>query len=354
MRLGDVGIINVRGSFEFLFNICHSANHRINEQGVPKNFKQLRIRQTDIQEHSEFNGESSISSSSITNSSLVFLESIPIPFILINYDSGLRFESSASEGAILAMPVGAISEDVAKIITFKKYALIHAEDWYRYIISCGRDVKNGDVRLVTGYHKSSHWCIATFANSTENDSQPFHLEFNHVTETNIGKVYEWRHSGTAQVRTGPGPQEDLDPDHKGRTYRNQSLFGRMICATLQENIWNELAEEFDKIEIDGDSTDGDATDDNPGPSNQGPTGSRRTNSSTTPSTSTSAHAPGQRSLAMIDNISTDPVIRSVSDSHQETTFVRNFTSDVFRKSLKSSVACSPIILPIPLIRCYWR
>ena len=76
MRFGDVGIINMRGSFEFLFNICHPADDPINDQRVPKNFEQLRIHPTDIQEHSEFNGESYVSSSSIRNSSLVFLESI--------------------------------------------------------------------------------------------------------------------------------------------------------------------------------------------------------------------------------------------------------------------------------------
>ncbi|KAF8804957.1 hypothetical protein BYT27DRAFT_7048319, partial [Phlegmacium glaucopus] len=30
MQVGDVGIINTRGSFELFFNICHPANHPIN------------------------------------------------------------------------------------------------------------------------------------------------------------------------------------------------------------------------------------------------------------------------------------------------------------------------------------
>jgi hypothetical protein len=225
------------------------------------------------------------------------------------------------------MPVGAISEDVANVLTFKKYASTHAEHWYRYIIkSRGREVENGNVRLVTGYHKTSRWCIATFSDSTANE-QPFHLEFNGVTETNMGKMYEWNHSGTAQVRTGPGAQEivDLGPGHEGRPFQNQSLFGRTISATLKEDIWNELAEECDRVEI----VDG-SMDDAPESSNQGPTGSRRANSSTTPSTSASANAPGQRTLAMINNISTHPAIRLVSDFHQETTLVRNFISNIFR------------------------
>ena len=224
------------------------------------------------------------------------------------------------------MPVGAISEDVTNVLTFKKYASTHAEHWYRYIKSCGRDVKNGDVRLVTGYHKTSRWCIATFSDSTANE-QPFHLEFNHVNETNVGKMYEWKHSGTAQVRTGPGAQEikDLDPGHEGRSYQNQSLFGRTISATLKEDIWNELAEEFDKIEIDDDPMD-----DAPESSNQGSMGSRRANSSTTFSTSASANTLGQRTLAMTNNISRDLAIRLVSDFHQKTTLVRNLISNIFR------------------------
>ena len=122
-------------------------------------------------------------------------------------------DSSASEGAILAMPVGAISDDVTNVLTLKKYASTHAEHWYRSIKSRGRDVENGDVRLVTGYHRTSRWCIPTFSDSTANE-QPFHLEFNHVTETNMGKMYEWKHPGTAQVRTGPGVQEMED---RGKT-----------------------------------------------------------------------------------------------------------------------------------------
>ncbi|KAF8802926.1 hypothetical protein BYT27DRAFT_7341153 [Phlegmacium glaucopus] len=301
MRIGDVGIFKNRGSFEFFFNICHPANHRINRQGVPKNFKQLQIQPTDIQEHSEFNGpDSYISSSSIKNS------------------SGLKFESSASEGAVLAMRVGAISEDVRNEAIFRKYASIHAEDWYRYINNIrGCGAKNGDVRLVSGYHKTSDWCIATFAESTAKQN-PFFLEFNPVTETNVGK---WKHSGTAEVRTGPGAQEieslrKGDPDHKRKTYQNQSLFGRTISATLGEHIWNKLAAESE-VEIDDDSIDGASPASES--SNQGSIGSARTNSSTMPSTSASENVPGQRTaLATIDNISIDPAMTLASVSHQET------------------------------------
>ena len=228
------------------------------------------------------------------------------------------------------MPVGAISEDVRNEAKFRKYASIHAEDWYRYINNiCGCDAKNGDVRLIIGHHKTSRWCIATFADSTANQN-PFLLEFNHVTETNVGKMYEWKHSGTAEVRTGPGVQEieDLrDADHERTCYQNQSLFGRTISATLGEKAWNKLTAESGVVEIDDDSMD----DAFPESSNQGSTGSRPSNSSTTPSTFTSANAPGQcTTLSTINNLSIDPAMRLDIICHQEIALVRYFVPNIFR------------------------
>ena len=65
MLLGDVGIIDPRGMFDLLFNICLPANHPLNRNKVPENFSQLSIDAEDIQEYSEFEGESYLSSASI-------------------------------------------------------------------------------------------------------------------------------------------------------------------------------------------------------------------------------------------------------------------------------------------------
>ena len=68
MLLGDVGIIDSRGMFDLLFNICLPANHPLNRSKVPENFSQLSIDAEDVQEYSEFEGESYLSSASIKKS----------------------------------------------------------------------------------------------------------------------------------------------------------------------------------------------------------------------------------------------------------------------------------------------
>ena len=150
------------------------------------------------------------------------------------------------------MPVGSNSEDVGNQGRFRKYASFHAENWYRYVnITRERDAKNGDVRLVIGYDKTSLWGIATFSDSTEEDSVL--LEFQPVDETSVGRTYEWKHSGTAEVRSGPGAKEveDLrrgDSEQGGQPYENQCLFVRTLNVTLGDKTWAKLAGEFGEIE----------------------------------------------------------------------------------------------------------
>ena len=70
----------------------------------------------------------------------------------------LSFRFSGSEGAILIMPEGAVSEDLENLRGFREYASANMKMWYRYIISTrGREVKNGDVRLVIGCDKATSW-----------------------------------------------------------------------------------------------------------------------------------------------------------------------------------------------------
>lgn len=48
--IGDVGIITPDGAFDFLFSICHPANHPINCNGVPDDFEPLKLNYLDIHE----------------------------------------------------------------------------------------------------------------------------------------------------------------------------------------------------------------------------------------------------------------------------------------------------------------
>lgn len=165
--------------------------------------------------------------------------------------SELAFESTASEGAVLTMPVGSNSEDVGNMIRLRKYAKTHAGSWYKHVIlDRGREVKNGDVRLVTGYDKTSAWGMAAFANS-EGPYDPLHMRFTaSKIDPKYGKTYSWECSGIAEVRAGPGVKEmealrTNHSDPEGTQYENQCLFIRTLNIMFQKDVWQQLKTECD-------------------------------------------------------------------------------------------------------------
>ncbi|KDR67729.1 hypothetical protein GALMADRAFT_30303, partial [Galerina marginata CBS 339.88] len=146
--IGDVGTITEFGGFDFLFNICLDRDDPINPPNLPENFTTLSIPELDIHQYSEFPGGSYLSSASMRK-------------------SGLVFESTASEGAVLTMPVGSKSEDLLYKSAIRTYVSTYAQDWYMYANNVrGREAKNGDIRVVVGLDKTTAWGMATFSNST--------------------------------------------------------------------------------------------------------------------------------------------------------------------------------------------
>ncbi|KAF8901521.1 hypothetical protein CPB84DRAFT_961631 [Gymnopilus junonius] len=155
ISIGDVGIITFDGGFDFLFNICLPKGHPVNPPNLPDIFTTVEMSSRDIRQYTIFRGESYLSSASIKKS----LQQGGV--------SSLIFESSASEGAILAMPAGSNSAQLLNIGLFRKWVIAHAEDLYKYVNdTCGREAKNGDVRIVTGFDKTTKWGMATFSNTS--------------------------------------------------------------------------------------------------------------------------------------------------------------------------------------------
>lgn len=165
---------------------------------------------------------------------------------------GTTFQSSASEGAILAMPQGAYSEDLANVSRFRQYLSANAESWYKYVNNVrGREARNGDVRLVVGCDKTSSWGMATFKDST---ARNFHLKFKPTDENGSGRTYEWEYSGTIEARVGPDPKdmEQLrttnNSGHSG-VYHNLCLFVRTLNATLRDDVWQGLGFDFETSRV---------------------------------------------------------------------------------------------------------
>ena len=170
--------------------------------------------------------------------------------------SDIVFESSASEGAILTMPRGARSEDLRNKATFREYAAANIANWYRYANGPrGLEAKNGEVRLVVGFDKTTSWGIATFANQTQQNS--CRLKFGRSEEDSASTTYTWsqlEYSGVADVKAGPDSDEidelRIHSDPSDVQFKNQCLFVRTLNATLADDIWANIHSTSGSIPVD--------------------------------------------------------------------------------------------------------
>jgi hypothetical protein len=138
------------------------------------------------------------------------------------------------------MPRGARSWDLRNLATFRKYAAANAADWYKFVNGpCGREAKNGDVRLVVGFDKATSWSIATFANERQQNS--CHPKFGPFEGDS---TYVWEYPGVAEVGAGPDSDENdelrMDSDPPDVQFENQCLFVRTLNVTLADDVWADI------------------------------------------------------------------------------------------------------------------
>jgi len=210
-------------------------------------------------EFDEFKPGSYLASASIENSQSESDGQSVAPYrfmcprvIDVNIPRGLVFVSSASEGAILTMPEGAVAFDLDNTSAFRDYVAANVEKWYKYVNGVrGREAKNGDVRLVIGCDKTTSWGMASLANVTQH--KVCQLKFRATGDSNANSTkpsYTWDYSGMAEVRVGPEIKEinalrnsddpfDATPP-SDEEFRNQCLFIRTLNATLNDEAWKEL------------------------------------------------------------------------------------------------------------------
>ncbi|KAF8802560.1 hypothetical protein BYT27DRAFT_7244602 [Phlegmacium glaucopus] len=254
IRIGDVGIITHSGAFSFLFNICLSHDDPVNPRVLPENFAPISppIEAIDIERFSVFDPDSHLASASIERSQTSDISFLCIEGIKF---SGIVFNSSASEGAILTMPQGAKSEDLGNSAAFRDYAAANIADWYKFVNGRrGREAKNGDVRLVVGFDKTTSWGIATFANqSTQNNCR---LRFGPSERAGLASAgtYAWgEYSGVAEVKAGPGSNNNelrRDSDSPDVRFENQCLFVRTLNVTLADDVWVNIHSSLGSVHVD--------------------------------------------------------------------------------------------------------
>ncbi|KAF4617390.1 hypothetical protein D9613_006177 [Agrocybe pediades] len=232
VSIGDVGTVTRSGSFSFLFNICLPADHPVNRNLVPEGFKPIypAVDPCDIREIHEFMPMDYISTDCIrklANDSDDPTSNAPL----------ISFQVQEGDGSVVVMPEGAISQDLENVSKFRSYAASNLENWYRYAnVTRGREIENGELRLVIGCDKTTSWAIA--AVPRQNQVTTLHLRTARDNQRYPFLPYSWDSSGFGQARAGPTKYRNPKDADNTPPKLDQCLFVRTMNLKLGINEWS--------------------------------------------------------------------------------------------------------------------
>ena len=140
------------------------------------------------------------------------------------------FKCLSDEGAVLALPKGAIVYEAGNRRSFKMHASRHALSWYERVLNDGIDISNGSVYLVTECTKSTDWGIAVFyARSRANHNLRFIAD---------GESYKWDYRGNVEARIGSQSTDTMTVSDGWEP--NQCIFLRGYKIMLRPDLWEKL------------------------------------------------------------------------------------------------------------------
>lgn len=174
-----------------------------------------------------------------------------LPYSLYSSDVTLRrkttLKSSAAEAAVLMMPEAVQLSVLQNIAPFREYIRTNLKSWYKFVqLDLGREINNGEIRVVYGCRKSAAFGIATVSHTGRQNASTeltFSIDSSWIEIT--GCKYRWHYGGFAEVKAGPSLKEIRDIlDQRGaRTYDtiiNQCLFVSTIDMPLPEAEWKSI------------------------------------------------------------------------------------------------------------------
>ncbi|KAJ7592795.1 hypothetical protein C8J56DRAFT_885889 [Mycena floridula] len=203
-RIGDVGIITRDGGFDFLFNICHKADHPIHIRGVPPSFDPIDPATLELDErHGFHNPKTDITTQNIRKTDIEFglsiADNVTSPGAVVGFEFHVAL--SSSEGAILMLPDGASRMDLHNRKPFYEMACQNATAWYQYATETrGRMISDDSLYLVTGCDKCTSWGVAAFSETFGAVSSTLKL-----IATSVGGAlsYSWQKPTSVAARSGP-------------------------------------------------------------------------------------------------------------------------------------------------------
>ncbi|KJA28706.1 hypothetical protein HYPSUDRAFT_33041 [Hypholoma sublateritium FD-334 SS-4] len=250
INIGDVGIITSSGAFSFLFNVCQPLNHPFNILGLPDGFVPMELKSTDVCEFQDLMPGSYLASATIKK-----VQNSP-------EFTGMTFETSAAEGAVLTAPEGSRAMDLQTNRRFHAYAEANVESWYRYVNGPrGIDVKNGELRLVVGCDKVTSYGTAVLSNISQQRINFLKFGINDRDAASLERLsgstprYCWESSGLTECRVGPDPaevaelrQDDNSNAATGGKYRNLCIFVRTLNPRLKDEVFAAITHEIEAVE----------------------------------------------------------------------------------------------------------
>ena len=84
---------------------------------------------------------------------------------VVPLSGGLSFRCSRQQGAVLAMPNEALSQDALNRRIYRNYMIENCERWLAFSEQRGLDLRIEDIVLVTGCDLTATWTVAAFTNS---------------------------------------------------------------------------------------------------------------------------------------------------------------------------------------------
>ncbi|KAF5324223.1 hypothetical protein D9619_011278 [Psilocybe cf. subviscida] len=290
VRVGDVGFLTLDGGFSFLFNILHEKTDAINKlMQLPDNF--VTFTPNDVDQFKDANAGGLLAGE-----------------LVLRVDSGddrskTVIQSSAAQAAALMLPEPVYVSRARRLAHFKEYVCKHLPSWYSFAKrDLGLEIRNGELRVVSGCRKSAGFGIATVSNSAGASTE---LTFT-VGDDDRGCKYHWHYRGHAETKAGPSLDENVDVlDFDGIRHQgpiiNQCLFIETVDTALSQHEW-------EKIEIivpvsASDSNHLSSSPSNPPTSYRGPIlGSSNSNISPQGQGADTSHSQDTSALALHDDI----------------------------------------------------
>ncbi|KAF8900924.1 hypothetical protein CPB85DRAFT_1324752 [Mucidula mucida] len=225
MLIGDLILRSPKGYVSYLWNVTLPSDDLRNIRG-PRGFQHLVLdAATDISVNPERFPPCSIFCSE--------------PFITEHLDAPhkLRVTSTASEGAIFALPLGGASYECTPsgLLKLRDFALQHGIHWHEYVSGgLGSDWTNGLMCLVTGCEKTRYWASAFYMDNNA-DLGSFSIDID-MTVSGDSQVFRRNDAFQGNVRS----HQEGEDDSRETTVDRHCLAFRAFHISLKPSLFLDL------------------------------------------------------------------------------------------------------------------